>query len=177
MTKAISDIIDHSERFEQYCAASAGNDVSLTEPKHVLFAQPGSRIRIESLSILDNLVSKSLTFLSSCLIGHSRRKSCSRLESRLIMTLLPCCGKKTADLVKSMQQFDRSSTIPNAFIPQNQPSCHPSSSTCSSRATWKPFAEPIWLRLSQVYSVVKKSVLPNSMTGSWTSLCPKMDVS
>ena len=57
MTKAISDIIDHSERFEQYCAMSAADDATATGSKGLIFAKTGSRMKVESLPILDNLVS------------------------------------------------------------------------------------------------------------------------
>jgi hypothetical protein len=57
MTKAISDIIDHSERFEQYCAIGASDDAESPGSKGLVFAKTGSRMKVESLSILDNLVS------------------------------------------------------------------------------------------------------------------------
>lgn len=57
MTKATSDIIDHSERFEHYCAMSAADDVAATASKGLIFAKTASRMKIESLPILDNLVS------------------------------------------------------------------------------------------------------------------------
>jgi hypothetical protein len=57
MTKAISDIIDHSERFEQYCAMGAADDEEgLPGSKGLVFAKTGSRMKAESLPILDNLV-------------------------------------------------------------------------------------------------------------------------
>lgn len=62
MTKAISDIIDHSERFEQYCATSATDDEAHSGPKSLVFAKTGSRMKVESLPILDNLVRN--TFLT-----------------------------------------------------------------------------------------------------------------
>lgn len=56
MTKAISDIIDHSERFEQYCAMGAANEERSSGSKSLVFAKTGSRMKVESLPILDNLV-------------------------------------------------------------------------------------------------------------------------
>jgi hypothetical protein len=52
MTKTISDIIDHSERFEQY--------MELLESNDPVFAKTGWRMKVESLPILDNLVSSSI---------------------------------------------------------------------------------------------------------------------
>jgi hypothetical protein len=56
MSKAISDIIDHSERFEQYCAMGAAYDENSSGSKNLVFAKTGSRMKVESLPILDNLV-------------------------------------------------------------------------------------------------------------------------
>jgi hypothetical protein len=56
MSKAISDIIDHSERFEQYCAMGPADDEASSASKNLVFAKTGSRMKIESLPILDNLV-------------------------------------------------------------------------------------------------------------------------
>jgi hypothetical protein len=56
MSKAISDIIDHSERFEQYCAMGAADDEASSGSKSLVFAKTGSRMKVESLPILDNLV-------------------------------------------------------------------------------------------------------------------------
>ena len=69
MTKAISDIIDHSERFEQYCAiGAAGNEGSLGM-KSLVFARTGSRMKVESLPILDNLV-RTIFWRSRTLIDY-----------------------------------------------------------------------------------------------------------
>ncbi len=56
MTKAISNIIDHSERFEQCCAMGAAEDERSSGSKSLVFAKTGSRMKVESLPILDNLV-------------------------------------------------------------------------------------------------------------------------
>jgi len=56
MSNAISDIIDHSERFEQYCAMGAADDEASSSSKNLVFAKTGSRMKVESLPILDNLV-------------------------------------------------------------------------------------------------------------------------
>jgi hypothetical protein len=60
MARAISDIIDHSERFEQYCAMGAADEDALSGSKSLVFAKTGSRMKVESLPILDNLVSTNL---------------------------------------------------------------------------------------------------------------------
>lgn len=56
MKKAISDIIDHSERFEQYCATDTADDDGSQGSRALVFAKTGSRMKVESLPILDNLV-------------------------------------------------------------------------------------------------------------------------
>ncbi len=57
MTKAISDIIDHSERFELQCTMGAADNGGSPASKNMVFAKTGSRMKVESLPILDNLVS------------------------------------------------------------------------------------------------------------------------
>lgn len=69
MTRAISDIIDHSERFEQYCALGAAEDEGSATSKSLVFAKTGSRMKVESLPILDNLVST--IFLTSRAISDN----------------------------------------------------------------------------------------------------------
>ena len=56
MTKTISDIIDHSDRFEQSCAMGAADNDGSSASKNMVFAKTGSRMKVESLPILDNLV-------------------------------------------------------------------------------------------------------------------------
>ena len=56
MATVISNIIDHSERVDQYCAMNAANETSQGSSKGLVFVKTGSRMKVESLPILDNLV-------------------------------------------------------------------------------------------------------------------------
>lgn len=88
MTKAISDIIDHSERFEQYYALGAADDDGLLGSKGLILAKTGSRMKVESLPILDNLVknisSSHPTFHRLLTHTPSLLRYCLRLQNRLI---------------------------------------------------------------------------------------------
>jgi protein TBF1 len=81
MTKAISDIIDHSERFEQYCAMSVADDAVAVASKGLVFAKTGSRMKVESLPILDNLVSNLFA------LPKSRRALTYPKSSQILSTL------------------------------------------------------------------------------------------
>lgn len=72
MASVISSIMNHAERVEEQCAIgqqqAADTTTSQPAPKGMIFVKANSHLKIQSLPILDNLVSRSQFFSVACIL-------------------------------------------------------------------------------------------------------------